>query len=110
VKIQPWYVIELAGGIAMASLRKRTISLPDKEADYLESLVASGTYPSESDVIRAGLHALQDREAELEEWLREDVLPVVKAMEADPSRAVSADEVTASLQARYAKWLDQDRK
>jgi antitoxin ParD1/3/4 len=94
----------------MPSLRKRTISLPDAETGYIDSLVASGAYASESEVVRAGLDALRDREAEIEEWLREEVLPVVKAMEADPSRGVSADEVEASLQARYAEWLQKGAK
>ena len=99
----------------MASLRKRTISLPDDDADYVESLVSSGRYSSESEVVKAGLHALRDREAgldafgddEIERWLREDVAPVYDAMRADPSRGLSPDEVLATLRAHHEKWVKE---
>ena len=38
----------------MASMDKRTITLPTGQARYVDSLVASGRYASESDVISAG--------------------------------------------------------
>jgi antitoxin ParD1/3/4 len=68
----------------VASIDKRTITLPADQARYLDSLVASGRYASESDVISAGLRALQEREAGIERWLREEVAPVYDAMQADP--------------------------
>jgi antitoxin ParD1/3/4 len=71
----------------MASTEKRTITLPANQARYVDSLVASGRYASESDVISAGLLVLQEREAGLERWLREEVAPVYDAMQADPGRA-----------------------
>jgi len=89
----------------MPSEQKRTISLPAKEAHYVDLLVSSGAYESESDVIRAGLQALRERESALEKWLSEDVLPTVRAMEADPDRGLSSEEVGASLQARHAEWM-----
>jgi antitoxin ParD1/3/4 len=71
----------------MASTEKRTITLPANQARYVDSLVASGRYASESDVISAGLLVLQEREGGIERWLREEVAPVYDAMQADPGRA-----------------------
>jgi antitoxin ParD1/3/4 len=89
----------------MASTDERIITLPADQARYVDSLVASGRYASESDVISAGLLALQEREAGMEPWLREEVLPVYDAIQADPGRAIPADQVTVLLDALYAERL-----
>ena len=89
----------------MASTDKRTITLPADQARYVDALVASGKCASESDVISAGVRALQEREAGMERWLREEVLPVYDAMQADPGRAIPASQVTASLDALHAERL-----
>jgi antitoxin ParD1/3/4 len=92
----------------MTASEKRTISLPAEQARYIDSLVASGAYASASEVVRAGLRALQGRDAAVERWLREEVLPVYDAMQADPSRAVPADDVTAALRARRVQVTGGD--
>lgn len=89
----------------MASVEKRTVSLPAEQASYIDGLVASGAYASASEVVRAGLRALQERDAAVERWLREEVVPVAEAMAADPGRAIPADEVLASIRAHHAARL-----
>jgi antitoxin ParD1/3/4 len=89
----------------MPSPEKRTFSLPSEQAGYIDTLVASGTYASGSEVVRAGLRALQERDAAVEKWLREEVVGVYDAMQADPSRAISADQVFATVRARHADRL-----
>ena len=87
----------------MAAPHKRTFSLPAEQADYIDALVASGTYASASEVVRAGLRALQERDAAVERWLREEVAPVYDAMQSNPERGRSADQVLARLRAHHAK-------
>ena len=81
---------------------KRTVSLPAEQASYIDALVASGAYASASEVVRAGLRALQERDAVVERWLREDVAPVYDAMQSDPARGLSAEEVLAAIHTRHA--------
>jgi Arc/MetJ-type ribon-helix-helix transcriptional regulator len=45
----------------MPAAEKRTVSLPSAQADYIDSLVETGTYASANEVVRAGLRALQER-------------------------------------------------
>jgi putative addiction module CopG family antidote len=66
-------------------------------AEMVRTKVESGEYASESEVIRDGLRALQLHERALETWLREVVAPTYDAMKADPARAVSSENVRASL-------------
>jgi antitoxin ParD1/3/4 len=86
----------------MPGIEKRTVSLPAAQASYIDSLVEAGTYASASEVVRAGLRALQERDAAVERWLHEQVAPTYDAMRADPGRGLSVDQVTAALAAHHA--------
>lgn len=47
----------------MAKISKRIFSLPPEQAAYIDAKVDSGAYATSSEVIRAGLRALQERDA-----------------------------------------------
>lgn len=87
----------------MGTVEKRTFSLSADEAAYVDDLVASGAYASANDVIRAGLSALQERDTAIERWLREEVAPVYDAMQADPTRAIPAQQVFNEIRAHHAE-------
>jgi len=87
----------------MSDIAKRTFSLPAEHAAFIDRKVSSGAYASGSEVVRAGLRALQERDAAVERWLREDVAPTHDAMKADPSRGIPAEQVFAELRARQNK-------
>ena len=85
----------------MSKIAKRTFSLPAEQSTYIDAKVGSGAYASGSEVIRAGLRALQERDAVMERWLRDEVLPVYDEMKAQPERKLSAKAVFSELRARY---------
>ncbi|MEF2074376.1 type II toxin-antitoxin system ParD family antitoxin [Consotaella aegiceratis] len=89
----------------MPAVEKRTVSLPAEHASFIDKMVSSGAYSSASEVVRAGLRALQERDAAVERWLREEVAPVYDAMQTDPARAHSLDDVFADLRERHARRL-----
>ena len=89
----------------MVPVQKRTFSLPAKQAKFIDTQVRAGVYASASEVVRAGLRTLQERNAGFEEWLRSEVAPVYDAMKADPKRGIPAEKVFAELRARHAKKL-----
>lgn len=93
----------------MPSIEKRTVSLPAEQAAFVDRLVASGGYASASEVVRAGLRALQTQDAAVEHWLRAQVVPVYDAMQADPARGIDAEEVGARLAARREALLRQEK-
>jgi antitoxin ParD1/3/4 len=60
----------------MRNTQSLSITLPHDMAQMVKDKVASGSYASESEVIRDGLRALQARDAAIERWLHESVVPV----------------------------------
>jgi putative addiction module CopG family antidote len=89
----------------MRTTQQFSITLTHEMAELVRAKVDSGEYASESEVIRDGLRALQLHERALDAWLREQVAPAYDAMKADPSRAVSAEKVRASLAAAHKSSL-----
>ncbi len=87
----------------MRTTQQLSITLPNEMADLVKVKVRSGEYATESEVIRDGLRALMARDRAVESWLQQQVGPAYDALKADPSRAVSVDQVRARLAAEQAK-------
>ena len=87
----------------MRTTQQMSITLPIDMADVVKAKVRTGEYASESEVIRDGLRTLLARDRAIESWLHNQVGPAYDALKADPSRAVSADQVRARLSAEHAK-------
>ena len=85
----------------MSAIQKRTVSLPQEHAAFIDRLVKTGAYGSASEVVRAGLRALQERDAAVERWLRDEVAKTCDEIAADPDRVVLADAVQRHLRARH---------
>lgn len=81
----------------MRTTQQMSITLPVEMAALVKEKVASGAYASESEVIREGLRALQDRDAAIERWLREDVAPAYDRHMANPGEAKPLAEVSSRL-------------
>ena len=84
----------------MAISQKLSISLPQEQADLVQKLATSGRYASASAVISDGLRALQARDAAMERWLRNEVLPAYEELKTDPSKGLTVDDVRRKLAQR----------
>ena len=89
----------------MRTTRQLSITLPTQMADMVKEKVESGAYASESEVVRDGLRSLQERDEAVERWLRNEVVPALRAHEADPSRAIPLEPVFGGMAARRARRL-----
>lgn len=87
----------------MRTTQQLSITLPNDMANLVKSKVQADEYASESEVIRDGLRALMARDRAVESWLRDHVAPAYDALKADPSRAVSAEQMRSRLAAEHAK-------
>jgi len=85
----------------MRSTQQFSITLPHEMAELVRGKVESGEYASESEVIRDGLRALQMHNRALEAWLRNEAVPALQAMKADPSKGRTSAQVSGSLAAAY---------
>jgi antitoxin ParD1/3/4 len=91
----------------MPNLTRRTVTLAQSQSDYIDAKIASGVYVSASEVVRAGIAALAEREAALERWLEKEVIPAYEASKADPSRVKTSDETFAELRRHMADVLSK---
>jgi antitoxin ParD1/3/4 len=86
----------------MRSTQQFSITLPHDLAQMVETKVKSGAYASVSEVMRDGVRALLERDAAVERWLREEVVPGHREYLADPTKAVPAEEILSRIKARRA--------
>jgi antitoxin ParD1/3/4 len=84
----------------MRTSKPLTVTLGQQQAS-VDSRVASGAYESASEVLRAGLRALEREETALNELIREKVLEAMN----DPSPDIPASEVFDRLRAYHAEQI-----
>ena len=85
----------------MRTTKQLSITLPKEMADVVKAKVATGEYETESEVIRDGLRVLIARDRAVESWLIEQVVPTYDALKADPSRAVTVNQIRSRLAAEH---------
>jgi len=78
-----------------------TVTLPDGQRAFVEDRIRNGRFASASEVVRAGLRALEREEAHLDEWMREKVREALD----DPRPPIPAEDVFAELRARHGDRL-----
>lgn len=106
MKGPPWNKIESYSShreFMVRTTQQLSITLPNDMADIVKAKVRTGEYATESEVIRDGLRALLARDRAVESWLLQQVGPAWDALKADPSRAVTPEQVRARLAAEHAK-------
>lgn len=87
------------------SSRPITVTLGDLRPK-VESRVKSGAYASASEVIRAGVRALDREESAINDWLRERV----ETAFADPRPSIPARDVFKRLRAHHARQVKADAR
>jgi putative addiction module CopG family antidote len=94
----------------MRKTQSLSITLPHDMAQLVKDKVAGGAYATESEVVRDGLRALQERDAAVEQWLRTEGVARYDAYHAGRSRVVPADKVWADLQRHMKAGNAQKRR
>lgn len=84
----------------MRSTQQFSITLPNEMSNLVESKIVAGGYATESEVIRGGLLTLITHDRAVEAWLRNQVGQAHDALSADPSRALTVDQVRTTLAVR----------
>lgn len=85
----------------MPATAKRTFSLPAEQAEFIDALVASGSYSTGSEVIRAGLRALRERDAAVERWLLQEAATSYDRWKANPAATLTSDELAERMNRRH---------
>lgn len=91
----------------MSRTIKRTVSLAPENSAYIDALVKDGGYASTSEVVRAGLRALQERDAAIDKWLQNEVAPVFDAVKSGTAKTHAAKSVFDDLRNHHATKTTQ---
>lgn len=81
----------------MRTTKAISVTLTHRQHEMVKAKVASGEYASESEVVREGLRALEERNAAVEDWLREAGTRRDDAFRADHARGKDAGETWREL-------------
>ncbi|MBX5014511.1 type II toxin-antitoxin system ParD family antitoxin [Rhizobium lentis] len=94
----------------MRTTQPLTITLPLEMAQMVKAKVTSGEYATESEVIRDGLRTLAARDAAVEKWLRDEVMPTYDKMKANPERALSLADAFDGFDKRITSLAAKPKK
>jgi antitoxin ParD1/3/4 len=92
----------------MRTTQQFSITLPLDMAELVKAKVAAGEYATESEVIRDGIRVLMARDRAVENWLQDQVGPAYDALRATPGRAVTLDQMRASIAAEHRATTARD--
>lgn len=84
----------------MRTTQQFSITLTNEMADMVRARVASGAYASESEVIREGLRALNERDKAIEAWLVNTAAPSLDSIRENPTKGRSSAQVRDAVRAR----------
>jgi antitoxin ParD1/3/4 len=81
----------------MSDLTRRTVTLSKIQSDYIDAKIATGEFVSASEVVRAGLAALTQRDAMVTQWLEREVGPTFDRSISNPDDYVELDAAFAAI-------------
>jgi len=84
----------------MNSVQRFDVRLPAEMAEELEQKVRLGEYGSVQDALIEGARALLQHDADIDRWLREDVVAGHMEYLSDPATAIPAEAVLGRIKAR----------
>ena len=87
----------------MAAVHKRTFSLPREQSAFIDEKIRSGQFASSSEVIRAGLRALQERDDAVERWLKNEVAATYDAAKEGRGKTMSVGDAFDQIRAKHAR-------
>ena len=94
--------------IETMSALKRTFSLPPEQSAFIDEKINSGQFASGSEVIRAGLRALQERDDAVQRWLQNEVAATYDAVKEGRGQTMSVGDAFDKIRAKHAEVLSTE--
>ena len=80
--------------------RNPSVSLTEHQQRFVASLVESGRYHGVSEVVRAGLRLLEEREEQRQALIRRFEAAVQEGLDSGPSRPLDMEEIIRTARER----------
>jgi putative addiction module component (TIGR02574 family) len=81
----------------MGLTKDLTVQLSEEEFEFVRSKVRNGEFASEAEVVHDVISAARDEQVELEAWLRTEIAARYDGYKANPSSALTVEQLEASL-------------
>ncbi len=94
----------------MQTTEQMKIFLPQEVANAVKAKVDSGEYENASEVVLNGLSALFSQDKALDFWLENSALPAYDALQENPARAQTPEDVRAALAALHQETTKKQSK
>ncbi len=94
----------------MSATHKRTFNLPEEQSTFIDEQVKSGQFASGSEVVRAGLRALQDRNDAVERWLDTEVAETYDAAIEGRGKILSVGDAFDQIRAKHGAATKKQQK
>lgn len=85
--------------IILGMSKKLTIELSDELASFAQAKVAAGEYISMDEAVAAGVRNLQEQDAMIDRWVKEEVIPTYDRWKAGLEKTFSEEETFARVRA-----------
>lgn len=86
----------------MTVTRDFVVQLPVEVADALQAEISSGRFTNPSEALTAAYEEHLTVEEEFSTWIREEIVPADKQLDADPSLALTPEELRKRIDSRRA--------
>jgi len=85
----------------MSAVHKRTFSLSAEQSAFIDEKIKSGQFATGSEVIRAGLRALQERDDAVHHWFQNEVAMTYDNAKEGRGSTMSVGDAFDQIRARH---------
>jgi Arc/MetJ-type ribon-helix-helix transcriptional regulator len=96
------------GDSTMPTGEPMTITLPPELSDRVRAKMAENGYADALEVVEDGLLAERASPSEIEEWLREEIIPYCAEIDRDPTKLRTVAQIDAMLEAEFQRALEAE--
>jgi Arc/MetJ-type ribon-helix-helix transcriptional regulator len=82
-----------------------TVTIPAPFSDRIRARVQSGEFASTDEAVLAQLASVDPLDADIDRWLREEIIPYCLELDHDPSQLRTVEQLDSALEQERQRFL-----